>query len=178
MPSAPVDHAQSLLNFNQHLLEQALTLVVEHGAPGAPPFAGPAGAHLRHVAEHYEALVFPAQPGVVDYDARPRDIELETDMRVASRRLQSVHQALGQCTTARLHEALQVRGRGGPEGEFAFLVPSSLGRELAFLASHTVHHFALLCGYCQQHGIATPEGFGKAPATRAHERRVRIAACA
>ena len=68
---------------------------------------------------------------------------------------------------------VRVCGQCGGAGEFSFNHPSSIGRELAFVASHTVHHFALLAAHCQQHGIPTPADFGKAPATVAHERASR-----
>ena len=43
---------------------------------------GVTGPHRRHLIEHYEALLRPAHSGVVDYDTRPRDRELER-VRVA-----------------------------------------------------------------------------------------------
>jgi hypothetical protein len=178
MPPPPLDHISSLIVFNQQLLEQALALVAAHGGPGQPRYAGPVGAHLRHVVEHHEALLFPAHTGMVDYDARPRDAALEASPQRAHRRMLALHHALADLSAERLVEPVLVRGQGGLAGEFGFQVPSTLGRELAFVASHAVHHFALLAGHCQQHGIATPEGFGKAPATRAHERASRAAACA
>lgn len=167
---------QALLVFNQQLIEQALALVVVHAGPGRPLYEGPVGSHLRHVVEHFEALLFRSPDTVVDYDARPRDAALETSAPVARRRLGALHLALSRCTASKLDEPLQIRGRSGLEGELAFEVRSSLGRELAFLASHTIHHFALLAGHCRQHDIPTPEGFGKAPATRAHERALQLAA--
>jgi len=176
MSPASTDDTQRLLGFNQRLIEHALTLVAAHAGPGRPPYAGPAGSHLRHLIEHYEALLFPAQAGIVDYDARARDAELEADPHVARARLQALHRAIAACSVARLGDAIEVRGQGGLMGEFDFQVTSSLGRELAFMASHTVHHFALLAGYCRERGITTPEGFGQAPATRAHERASRTAA--
>jgi hypothetical protein len=177
MPPPPLDHIRSLIVFNQQLLEQALALVAAHGGPGQPRYAGPVGSHLRHVVEHHDALLLPADPGLVDYDARPRDAVLETSPQHARCRLQSLHQALASLPAERLVEPVLVRGQGGLAGEFGFQVPSTLGRELAFVASHAVHHFALLAGHCRQQGIATPEGFGKAPATRAHECASRVAAC-
>lgn len=178
MPANPIDDSQRLLAFNQQLLQQALALAAAHAGPGRPRYVGLVGSHLRHVVEHYEALLFPAQEGVVDYDARPRDAELETSPHLARTRLQALQQALAAWPTAGMTTALQVRGQGGLEGDFHFQIASSMGRELAFVASHTIHHFALLASHCQQQGIPTPEGFGKAPATRAHERARRNLVCA
>lgn len=170
--------AQPLRVLNQQLLVQAIALVDAHAGPGRPRFAGPVGSHLRHVVEHYEALLVPAEAGVVNYDARPRSAELQADAQLARKRLLAVHEGLCARLLAHMDAPLRVRGQGGLAGESSFCVNSSLGRELVFLAGHTVHHFALLSDYCRQHGIPTPEGFGKAPATRAHERASRSVACA
>jgi hypothetical protein len=176
-----IENDRRLIAFNAHLLEQAQTLAAAHAQPALPPYAGLVGSHLRHVIEHYEALLLPNLVGSVDYDARPRDANLETSSHVALTRLQALARALTALPSASLATPLQVLGQGGIEGEHCFQVTSSMGRELAFVASHAVHHFAMLVGHCQQHGIPTPEGFGKAPATRAHEiaqqRAVRKLTC-
>jgi hypothetical protein len=170
MPAASTDDLRALLVFNQQVLDQALALVALHARPGGPPYAGPVGSHLRHIIEHYDALLFPAQPGVVDYDSRARDRELETRPEVASRRLQVLALRLQDVPDTWLAQPVQVLGVAGTQGEFTFAAPSSLSRELAFVASHAVHHFALLKTHCQQRGLPTPACFGKAPATVAHER--------
>jgi len=135
-----------------------------------------AGAHLRHIIEHAEALVFPAQAGVVNYDSRLRDPALQASPVLAQQRLLALHERLDDWHAAMLDRPVQVLGLGGLSGDFSFSVVSSLGRELAFVASHTVHHFALLAAYFLQHGLSTPAHFGKAPATVAHERAGRSAA--
>jgi len=162
--------ADALLRFNHALLSQALALAAQHEAPGAPPYQRPVGAHLRHVIEHHEALLLPGRGRVVDYDARPRDTLLECCPQLARRRLLALQRQLGTADLD-LEAPLAVRGLAGLAGEFAFEVESSLGRELAFVASHAVHHFAQLVPYLRQHGLPIPEGLGLAPATVAHARR-------
>ena len=161
---------QRLLQFSIDVLEQALVLVASHDLSGAPDYAVPVGAHLRHVIEHYEALLSPAKAGCVDYDQRPRDRELERRPDVARARLEALQARLLQWTDTPLGAPLQVRGLGGLAGDFDFVVESSWGRELVFVASHAIHHFALLQAHCQQHGIPINTEFGRAPATVAHER--------
>ena len=160
---------QRLLAFNQQMLDQALAVVRHHADPNAPPFAGPVGAHLRHVVEHYGALVHGLSLGVVDYDARPRDRQLETCPTLARDRLLGLRRELGHWTPDMLDRPVQVLGQGGITGDFDFCVASSVGRELAFLASHAVHHFALLAEHLQRHGVPVPTHFGKAPGTVANE---------
>ena len=172
MQPTPFDDAERLLRFNRDLLAQALALVAAHQSANAPSYAGPVGAHLRHVIEHHEALIFPAKTGIVDYDGRARDGELESQPSLAHARLWALQARLGAWPGAALDTPVRVLGLGGTQGEFAFAVASTLGRELAFVASHAVHHFALLQAHCAQHGLATPAGFGQAPATQAHARAV------
>jgi hypothetical protein len=168
--SSPHAHTnEQLLHFNQQMLGQALKLVAAHGGLGRPRYEGLAGSHLRHVIEHYRALVFPSVKGVVDYDQRKRERDLEVNPASATALLLALQQALQTWPAGCLDTAVCVKGQGGTGGEFEFSVMSSLGRELAFVASHTVHHFALLLDYCQQHFISTPTHFGKAPSTVAHE---------
>jgi hypothetical protein len=166
----PRTQTDGLLGFNQQLIDQALALVAVYQARCAPGYAGPVGAHLRHVIEHYEALVFPAAHGAVDYDSRGRDRALERSPALARERLLAVRAQLGAWAPRALHMSVQVHGQAGTDGAFDFAVASSMERELVFLASHTVHHFALLAPHCQQHGIPTPADFGQAPSTVAHTR--------
>ena len=151
-------------------MDQALALVALHTGTDGPCFAGPVGSHLRHIIEHYDALLFPVQSGAVDYDSRARNRELETQPAVANRRLQALALRLQDAPDTWLDKPVRVMGVAGTQGDFFFAAPSSLGRELAFVASHAVHHFALLRTHCQQLGLPTPTCFGKAPATVAHER--------
>lgn len=167
-----------LLAFNQQLLAQAHALAAAHEAARWPDYGAGAGAHLRHIIEHAEALVLPAMAGVVDYDSRLRDPALQACPVLAQQRLLALHEHLDDWHAAMLERPVQVMGQAGTRGEFNFSVASTVGRELAFVASHTVHHFALLAAHCQQHGITTPAHFGKAPATVAHERAARSAAAA
>ncbi len=170
MPTLSDIPTLALLRYNRQVLDQALALVVAHEAPGAAAFAGPVGAHLRHIIEHYEALLMPAQRGAVDYDGRPRDRELERSTRLARQRIVALQQRLASCTGLACDEPVRVRGQGGLAGEFVFGVGSTIGRELVFVASHAIHHFALLQAHCKQFGIYISTDFGKAPATVAHQR--------
>jgi hypothetical protein len=158
-----------LLRFSAAVLEQAFALVAAHRHAGAPAYANPIGAHLRHVIEHYEALLQPQESGVADYDRRPRDLELQTNPCVAQARLHSLLRRFDDWSGTSLEASVQVRGRGGLAGDFGFGVSSSVGRELVFLASHAIHHYALLKPHCVQQGIPVSAEFGRAPSTVAHD---------
>jgi hypothetical protein len=159
--------AERLVCFNRHLIDQALDLLAAHGAAQAA-FEQYTGPHLRHVIEHYEALLSREAGCVVDYDRRPRDRELERNADLARTRLIALKTRLAECSDAAMEQPLRVHGQSGPSGEFNFATASSLGRELVFVASHAIHHFALMKIYCEQQGICTAPDFGLAPSTVAN----------
>ena len=181
MTAPPADELQALLAFNHQVLQQALGLVrVCQATPGVR-YAGPVGAHLRHVIEHHEALLTAASSGDIHYDGRSRDRQLEADPALAASRLsrliallEALHQQAG--VGARQDRALRVRGQCGLDGSACFTVGSSLGRELAFVAGHAIHHFALLMPHARQQGLPLPAGFGIAPSTVAHQRFTALGA--
>jgi len=169
MPPTPVD-AQALLAYAGDVLDQALALAAAHEAPGLPPFADHVGPHLRHVIEHYESWLGAVGGQHIDYDRRARDAALERSPALARTRLLAIQQRLAHWPRAQLAAPLRVRACIGLAGEFPCTTDSSFGRELLFVTSHAVHHFALLQLHCRQHGIRIAADFGKAPATVAHER--------
>jgi hypothetical protein len=140
---------------------------------------------VRHIIEHYEALTgpcaqaAPAMGAVVNYDARKRDLSVQTEPRVALERvaaLRSALQAMAAWPDAAFAAPLALHSQGGEMGELCFASPSTPLRELAFLASHCVHHFAIIKLHAQQKGQDLGPYFGKAPATVAHEAAQREAA--
>jgi hypothetical protein len=50
-----------------------------------------------------------------------------------------------------------------------------VGRELAFVLSHTVHHNALIAVMALTLGVSIPDRFGYAPSTIAHLEKVACA---
>ena len=170
-PNTPLaDDAQRLRQHNLQTIDQALAVVAAHRVAGSAAFAGTVGAHLRHVIEHYDALLFPAVAGEVHYDRRARDRALEQDPALAHARLQAIGEHLAQHRLPDMTTPVRVHGVGGLAGELAFSVESTFGRELAFVAAHAVHHYALLQLHGLQNGIELGADFGKAPATVAFER--------
>jgi uncharacterized damage-inducible protein DinB len=50
-------------------------------------------------------------------------------------------------------------------------VETTVGRELVFVLSHTVHHNALIAVMARTLGVSVPDRFGYAPSTLAHLER-------
>jgi hypothetical protein len=159
-----------LIRFNLEVLEQALDIAQAFCAEDQRNFSSIVGPHLRHVVEHYDALLIPACKGLVDYDQRPRDAHLEADPRVAVMRLEILRKRINRLSALELAEVIEVRGQGGVRGDLVFAVHSTLERELVFVAMHAIHHYAMVSEACLAGGLVLPTGFGHAPATVAHAR--------
>lgn len=128
----------------------------------------PVGAQYRHVLEHYQSFLRGLPVGRVDYDDRPRDLRLEcsrSDALEASRACLAGIDALERATD---HE-IRVQMDSGAGSELPDWRSSSAGRELQFLASHTVHHFALIKLLLEGSAVLDDD-FGMAPSTIVHRR--------
>lgn len=166
---------RAILQFNQDLIAQALALL--DAAPPDPwhDFAQNCGPHLRHLVEHYEALLQGLREfegsGVVAvaYDRRSRDRRLETQPLLMRRGLLDLQRALAALADCDPETLCAVELCGGDDGEQVWVSRSTLARELLFLASHTTHHYALIRSTLAGQGQLLPVGFGKAPATLRHE---------
>jgi uncharacterized damage-inducible protein DinB len=168
-----------LWHYNSALLSQAIDMVERLQVQAVAHFvyAQAVGPHVRHIIEHYEALLRhldnPASVSV-DYDTRERDMAVQSQPEITKAKLRSVIARLerfAQQPSWQLDTPLQTCLQTGAAGQLQLTVPSSLGRELLFVSSHTVHHFALLGHYCKAAGVDLGHDFGKAPSTLAFERK-------
>ena len=73
---------------------------------------------------------------------------------------------------------IKVRSESVPFEQDTVWCDSSASRELEFLLSHTVHHYALIGVICQLAGQTLPKDFGMAPSTLRHLQSQADAACA
>ncbi len=129
------------------------------------------GPQFRHCLDFYSCLLRDLDEGQVDYDRRRRADRLEKDRAAALSQLESIIDGLLGIAGERIDAPLEVRSDLAPGEQPATAWSSStVGRELRFLASHTVHHYALIALLLRQRGIDPGEGFGVAPATAAHWR--------
>lgn len=178
MISSNVPHA--LLDYSISLLERAFDVADHYGELGFATYSEGIGPQLRHVIEHYEALLIALRANTsgtrspyVDYDARARDQHLERDSHAAQLRLRELQiglQSLRGNRLSALDRVVTVRSRAGHAGHIEIITQSTIGRELTFLASHTVHHFALLEALANAQGTSFGLNFGRAPATISNDR--------
>jgi len=123
------------------------------------------GTHVRHVLEHYETLLRKADLPI-NYDRRTRDLAVEQCPQTGIASLQAVRAQLHDLADMASEQTLTVACSCATDGsERPTVVTSTLGRELMFLQSHTVHHLALIAVLARQRGMSVPTDFGVAPAT-------------
>lgn len=125
------------------------------------------GSHLRHALDHYQCFLNGLSKGFVDYDQRLRLEQLETSRSFARETMNDLVKRLRESEHYPTDYALRIRMDSGTNqaDESEGVCDSSFGRELQFLVSHTIHHFAIITIFCQSMGIDVPEGFGVAPST-------------
>ena len=126
------------------------------------------GAHIRHCLDHYDSFLNGLSTGEIDYDARPRNAATEINTQTALKRLNTLQTGLKDVHLDSLKGELLVKMDCGVEATEPW-VPSSISRELQFLVSHTVHHFAIVAAMLKSMGHSMPSDFGVAPSTIAHQ---------
>jgi hypothetical protein len=97
------------------------------------------GQHVRHITEFYLCALKGYENGVIDYDARERNILIEIDKDFTVETLQNVKHQLQKLKSDAL---LILKSKFG--GDEAMDIPSSFFRELTYLIEHTIHHLAII----------------------------------
>jgi len=161
-----------LFDENAALLESAVTLLEGLSPDGfatADPrcLGGSIGGHTRHCLEFYGCFLGGLGTGHIDYDARARSARIERELPHALEALRR--------TAARLRRTSWGHDTGKPlyvienhDGGDTGWSLTSVGRELQFLLSHTIHHFALIAILLRLQGREVPESLGVAPSTLRH----------
>jgi uncharacterized damage-inducible protein DinB len=125
------------------------------------------GAHVRHCMDHVAALLTAVRSGVLDYDARRRGTSVETSRVAALESIDETVRRLTELPPSDLHRSLLLSVTLAV-GAQPMRVRSSVGRELAYVVSHTIHHNALIGAMVRTLGGTLLDRFGYAPSTVAH----------
>lgn len=127
-------------------------------------YHGSIGGHIRHCAQHFESFKNGFHSRTIDYETRERGNLLESDPRQATLVISDLAAWFGEKMTE-IEE-------NGPiriviqDGE---IIDSTIARELQFLVSHTIHHFAIINIMCHSLGVQVNSKFGVAPSTLAYQ---------
>ena len=110
-------------------------------------FKATVGGHMRHSLDHYSALLSHDFSGevipVIDYDVRDRQTDVETNRESALGKTTEMIARLADLFDSSpqlLSSPLTVRFIGDAVTGETYNVPTSLAREVSFVAHHGIHH--------------------------------------
>ncbi|MDI9879375.1 hypothetical protein [Flectobacillus longus] len=121
------------------------------------------GQHVRHTVEFFQCLIEGLESGIVDYDARKRDMQIENDLAYTLTCLNNISAQIFEISDAqKLMLIATYYDEIIPE-----MVISNVQRELVYLIEHSIHHFALVRIGIQENfpGVSLPYSFGVAYST-------------
>jgi uncharacterized damage-inducible protein DinB len=125
------------------------------------------GEHLRHSVEHFTVLLDGLGLGIIDYDNRKRNSDLERCPLALISAVRAISAQFLLLAGQSMTTPLEVRMLFAPNTE-KLDVPSTLGRELGFVASHAIHHIAIVKLLMQSLGASLPREYGVGHATMLH----------
>ncbi|MFN2361185.1 MAG: DinB family protein [Marinobacter sp.] len=177
--SAGSVNCEELVAENAHAINQLVELLVE--LPGQlyrQTFGAKKqhviGKHVRHIIDHYMALLSAVNrqvSGPLDYEKRQREERLEQDNHAACNRLLAIINSIGRLAGMPPNTPLTMEHLSDDQRR---TVSTSVDRELVFLASHTVHHMAIIAMLAEQGGIGVSDGFGVHPSTLRHQQQLQM----
>lgn len=122
------------------------------------------GGHFRHIHDYYRCFLVGLESGRVDYDRRERDPRFETELPYAAAELgRSIERLVA--IVGRDDELLVKMDADPSPGAPDPWSRSTVMRELRFLLSHTIHHYALIAMILKVQGFECGPDFGVAPST-------------
>lgn len=126
------------------------------------------GQHVRHILEFYQCLFKGEQSKDVNYDARQRDLKLETDIHFASKTIDEIVNALLDIKND--FPVTFVADYSTLDNQKSELIQSSFYRELAYNLEHSIHHQALIKVAITEMKLTSliKNTFGYAPSTIRH----------
>jgi len=151
--------------------EAVVASVVEQ----APEAFSAVGPHLRHCVDHFTLLLDGWRSGVVDYDARLRDLRMEEDPGAVTQALNRIAislESIGRDDLSRELTVTQSAAPGRPPASSA----SRLERELVFLSGHTIHHIAIMVLAARAAGVNVPSRLAVAYSTEAYRESLAVKA--
>lgn len=161
------------LNASLHSLEQ-VTVILESLAKLPSDEADQLfisqriGKHIRHILDHFDAVLTGLKTAHIDYNQRQRESLAERDRNAAHIRLTVIRD--NWPATASLHMPVTVLSEVALDHQHSEAFDSSLARECLYLVNHTVHHVAYIKLLLTHAGVKLPANIGIAPATASFER--------
>ena len=120
------------------------------------------GGHVRHIIDFYDLYLEGSLDGIVNFTKRKRDQRVEQDPRLAWKAVARIEEALKERLT-------EMDGQLSVISDSGECFASSHGRELEFLAGHTVHHNAMIVAMCKTLGVLVSSEMALAQSTTEYQ---------
>ncbi|MES2734319.1 MAG: DinB family protein [Bacteroidota bacterium] len=164
-----------LVKTSQEVLVQLVGLLAQlsptqYAAPLGLLSKNSIGNHVRHIIEFWECQLKGIAAGVINYDARERNLMLETDPAFVRTILENLTYSIDKLEGDQ-EILLQVCYQHEAESSF---VKTTVYRELAYNIEHTIHHLAIIkIAVLQMYpAVVLPPHFGVAHSTVRHRSAV------
>jgi hypothetical protein len=171
--SAQVGDARQLIEGCMQCVDQCdqlLNLISSQDYVATSQGSSSVGAHVRHILDRFQCCFGGLHDGCIDYDARKRDQAIENSLDAASFALSTVSKRIQDLDIANcLGDTVSVFESVHQERP-PIAIPSSVGRELMGLVTHSIHHLAIIALTVKAFGYQLHGDFGKAPSTIVYER--------
>ena len=152
----PIQNVFVQLSESLHQLSDA-----EYSQPSKILFNASIGQHVRHIIELFLCLEKGYETGVVNYEKRKRDYQIETNKGIAAELLKDIYHRIDRPNIDLVMEAEDYE-----DSEAVIAIPSNYYREIAYNLEHTIHHMALIrVGINEVSAIQLPQDFGVAYST-------------
>ncbi|WPR72662.1 DinB family protein [Flavobacterium sp. NG2] len=131
---------------------------VEYSKPCISLSNSTIGEHTRHIIEMFQCLVLNYDSGIVNYDNRERNHQIQTDTSFAISQIEFIQNVL-----EKENKKLQLQQIVDAE---ELRIETNYFRELLYNLEHCIHHQALIkVGVIQNCSITLNENFGVARST-------------
>jgi len=133
-----------------------------------PYFSSSIGVHIRHIIDHFIALITGIDDKHVNYNVRHRYNDIEKFPDLAIEKLKYIITCLDGIEENSLDESISVVSEVDVTRTHSTECKSTLERELVFVSRHAIHTYAFIRIMCKMQNKTIPEFFGYAPATITH----------
>ncbi|MEW6210370.1 MAG: DinB family protein [Acidobacteriota bacterium] len=166
-----MQHTSRLIADNVHALRQGIDLIraiddETYSTPNAPLTKAGIGSHFRHCIDFYSRFAAGLPAGRINYDLRERNAAIETSRLSAIEKIEAIIERLRSLAPQEGEREVEVISESSDND--ADWSRSSIKRELQFLLSHTIHHYAIVAVSLRMRGIEPGEEFGVALSTLRH----------
>jgi hypothetical protein len=124
------------------------------------------GGHFRHCIDFVACLISGIESGKIDYNKRERNSLVETDLETALAKIEETIEKLQILSAQDFKQEVLVRHERAIDiTDENSWCRSTIAREVEFMQSHTVHHYAIIGLKLANLGIKIDENFGVADST-------------